>query len=61
MQVTLFKFTVLIYISKTRYKSYNVTFENLPIKKKLGLKLRNSQAFKNQISLTILRQHYKTN
>lgn len=36
MQVTLFKFTVLIYISKSRYKSYNVTFENLPIKKNLG-------------------------
>lgn len=33
MQVTLFKFTVLIYISKSRYKSYNVTFENLSIKK----------------------------
>lgn len=36
MQVTLFKFTVLIYISKSRYKSYNVTFENLSIKKNLG-------------------------
>jgi len=48
MQVTLFKFTVLIYISKSRYKIYNVTFENLSIKKP-RLKLRISQAFQNQI------------
>lgn len=32
MQVSLFKFAIWIYISKSRYKSYNVTFENLSIK-----------------------------